>query len=253
MAEGFETGKRSAVNRWREIWEGRSVSEEKLGGKGKEEIFCELKRLSGFDVVDGAMDYDSFYGQYFDTKDKLINETEKRTGVKVKSIYEVGCGSGANLYLFSEDGYIVGGSDYSEALVHAAQLVLKDADLHYEKADEINIDRKYDVLLANSVFSYFADEEYAEKVLEKMLQKARYAIGLIDLHDAECKEAFLAYRKREIPDYDERYKDLPKFFYRKDFFREFAGKNDLDIGFFESRVKGYWNNPFVFNLFMYKK
>ena len=61
----------------------------------------------------------------------------------------------------------------------------------------------------------------------------------------------MEYRINNTPDYKERYKDLPKLFYRKEFFQEFANKHNLKIVFEKSTVEGYWNNEFIFNCFMY--
>lgn len=86
-----------------------------------------------------------------------------------------------------------------------------------------------------------------------MIQKAKSAIGLIDIHDIEKEEDFVAYRRKIIKDYDVRYADLPKLFYSKQFFRDFAAKHMLGICFLESDMKGYWNNQFVFSCYMYKR
>ena len=86
-----------------------------------------------------------------------------------------------------------------------------------------------------------------------MLEKTTGAIGLIDLHDIDKKEDFLAYRRATIPDYDERYKGLGKFFYRRAFFEDFARIHNLHVDFPAIEMEGYWNTPFVFNVFMYRK
>lgn len=242
------------ANKWHEIWNNRITDLNKIAeGNSSQQIFLELKRSSGFDVLNDGMSYEAFYQQYLSTKEMLINKSEQRFGCSVNSVYEVGCGSGANLFLLQEDGYDVGGIDFSEKLIEAARKVLHVDDLQCGEANTLSSEKKYDVLLSNSVFSYFADEAYATNVLEKMYRKTRYAIGLIDIHDLESKDAFIQYRKREVPNYEERYKELPKFFYEKSFFVQFAREHDMDIVFTKSEVEGYWNNNFVFNCFMYKK
>ncbi|MCR5495787.1 MAG: hypothetical protein K6F15_09135, partial [Treponema sp.] len=75
----------------------------------------------------------------------------------------------------------------------------------------------------------------------------------IDIHDKDKEHDFKEYRIRTITNYSEKYKDLPKLFYSRSFFENFARKNALEIVFKESTVDGYWNNEFVFNCFMYKK
>ncbi|MBO6245012.1 MAG: hypothetical protein J6N55_01875 [Anaerovibrio sp.] len=156
--------------------------------------------------------------------------------------------------MFLHDGIQIGGLDYSNKLISIMKQVISETDLmecYCDEAINLPIDILYDSVLSNSVFSYFPDEAYAEKVLEKMLNKARHSIGILDIHDIEKKEAFMEYRINNTPDYKKRYKDLPKLFYRKEFFQEFANKHYLKIVFEKSTVEGYWNNDFIFNCFMY--
>lgn len=67
------------------------------------------------------------------------------------------------------------------------------------------------------------------------------------------KEDFLAYRRAAIPDYDERYKGLNKLFYRRSFFADFARSHNLRIEYPAIEMEGYWNTPFVFHVFLYRK
>lgn len=146
-----------------------------------------------------------------------------------------------------------GGLDYSEGLIESAKRVLKTTDLICDEAKNLCIEKKYDAVFSNSVFSYFESEEYAGEVLKRMYEKANYSIGLIDIHDVRKKEAFIEYRKANVKDYEERYRNLPKFFYRRSFFTDFAEENDCRISFTDSNVEGYWNNEFVFSCFFYKR
>ena len=182
----------------------------------------------------------------------LIEESEKRSTCKIGSIFEVGCGSGANLFLFEKNGYRTGGVDYSESLVKVADNVLQSDDITCNEAINIATSRKYDVVLSNSVFSYFPDIQYAEKVLDKCLNVAKYAIGLIDIHDADRMGDFIEFRKREIADYENLYRNLPKLFFSKSFFKSYAKRHSLDIVFTEGEMENYWNNGYVFDVFLYK-
>ena len=122
-----------------------------------------------------------------------------------------------------------------------------------DEAKNLPTKEKYDGVLANSVFSYFPDESYAETVLEKMLEKTCGSIVLLDVHDAEKRADFLSARRMIDPDYDERYKNLDKFFYQRSFFDEFAQKHDLSIVFADSTIEGYWNNPFIYHVYFHRK
>ena len=234
-------------NKWKSIWESRRIDESLIGSADTDSLFLELKRCNGFDVLDGGIPLESLKLQYAVTRDKLLQYAPK-----ARSVYEVGCGSGANLLLFEKDGWTTGGLDYSGALVDIARRVLKSEDLSCAEAGAVSEEPQYDCLLSNSVFSYFPNYDYAEGVLEKMCRKARYALTLIDIHDSKKKDGFIAYRKAEIADYEERYRGLPKLFYDKAFFESFARRRGLHIEFFDCDMKGYWNNRFVFHTVMYR-
>lgn len=169
----------------------------------------------------------------------------------LRSVFEVGCGSGAELYLFQKDGIRTGGIDYSEHLLNIARGVLGEhAELVCGEAVNTPTETKYDGIFSNSVFSYFPSYEYAERVLELMYMKSSYSIGIVDVHDISKQEAFMKYRADTVKDYGEKYKRLDKLFYSKEFFIKFAEEHRLNIRFSYSDVPGYWNNEFVFDVFM---
>lgn len=229
---------------WKKIWDEKTAKTRIILEGDVESVLLELKRCDGFDV-DGELTFEAFCGQYREIRDNLQRYRPMR------SVYEIGCGSGANLYLFEQENYVCGGIDYSRGLTDVAGKVLRTRDILCADAVDVPTDSRYDAVFSNSVFSYFDDTEYAECVLEKMFEKSRYAIGLVDIHDAGRKEAFTAYRRQIVQDYDDRYKNLPKLFFTRSFFEDFARKHCMEICFLESRMKGYWNNPFVFSCYMY--
>lgn len=235
------------MNEWQKIWNKREVISDKI--IDEKEMVLELKRLNGFESVGYELDYDSYKMQYEDTKKELMFGMGG-----VRSVFEVGCGSGANLYMFNKDGLKVGGIDYSESLIQSAKKVLPDAqELICNDAILMPTNNKYDAILSNSVFSYFEDESYAWKVLELMRDKSNYSMAVLDIHDIDKKDDFLEYRKKTVSDYEERYKNLPKLFYKKDLFLEFAFENNMSVKFKRSRMRNYWNNDFIFNVFMIKE
>lgn len=240
-------------SKWHEIWEKRNADEQELNSEDPKRIFLELKRIAGWDATGDMLAYEQFYEQYVGVKNELefCAALQRRA---IQSVYEVGCGCGANLYLFQKDGIEVGGIDYSESEIEIASKVLQDPkELICDEAVHISTEITYDAVLSNSVFSYFESYDYAEKVLEAMYQKAKYSIGIVDIHDSKKKDAFVAYRKSIIKDYEKRYKDLPKFFYDKSFFLDFAERHNMSIRFSNLGMKNYWNNEFVFNCFMIKE
>lgn len=239
------------MNQWKEIWAKHSADEGILKKEDEKGILLELKRSSGFDVL-GDIRYENWIDWYRQVKRELSLMAEAECGT-MGSVFEVGCGSGANLYLLEKDGIQCGGLDFSENLMNSARMILKTRDCLCDEAIRLPVKSSYDVVFSNSVFSYFADEKYAEAVLEKMYQKARYGIGLLDIHDKDKEGEFIAFREKTVENYQERYKSLPKLFYTKEFFLNFASKHHADIKFTSSGIKGYWNNDFVFNCYIYKK
>lgn len=238
-------------NNWKRIWEKRQLDDSSFAACAgdAEALFVELKRCNGFDVQGGKLSKEAMLGQYEMIRQKLTEGAP----CPLTSVYEVGCGSGANLLLFARDGFRTGGVDYSSALIDIAQKVLETDDLLCDEARNMPETPVYDCLLSNSVFAYFPDLEYAEQVLEKMLRKAAYSIGLIDIYDETKQQAFLDYRRATVADYEKRYEGLPKLFYSRKFFTDFAQKHGLRVEFLPSTVEGYWNNEFIFNVFLYRR
>jgi len=233
-------------NQWRAVWNRRTSSNDRLTGRWQE-VLLELKRANGYDVMEGGLPLETFVGQ-----DKQMRELMHLS--PGKSVFEVGCGAGANLYLMQRDGIMVGGMDYSPPLVDTARAVLPDAlELYCGDADGLSTERTYDAVFSAGVFSYFSDTDYAHRVLTRMLEKSRGALGLLEVHDIEKEDAYHAFRRASIEDYDERYKGLDKLFYARAFFEDFARQHDLTVTFPTVDMPGYWNTPFIFNCFMYRK
>lgn len=236
------------MRKWKEIWEKRTDNFDKIDMSDEKAVFLELKRIDGFDVV-GGISYDALIKQNKDIIDRLTKHD------KIKSIFDLGCGCGANLYLMLNEGFDVGGMDYSNTQINIAKKVFKDKkmrELLCGEALSLPTDVKYDALVANSVFSYFSDDEYARTVLDKMIDKTTCSIGLIDIHDIDKREEFIKYRRKTVENYDEKYKNLQKHFYNRDFFIGWAKENNVTAEFCDSDVDGYWNNEFVFDVYFYR-
>lgn len=209
------------TDNWSKIWNGKQADEQLLN-RDFETVFMELKRLTGNDTTGGnGVTFDGFKDQYFRIKKYLRMDMAESKG---PSIFEVGCGSGPFLLMFQKDGFRVGGCDYSSSLIDVAKKVLSHpVELYCGEAVDIDPDVKYDSVMSNSVFEYFESDEY------------------------------LQYRRSIIQNYDERYKNLDKKFFNKSFFERFAKKNQVMIEFRETNIKGYWNNEFVYDVYMYKR
>ena len=238
------------MSNWHNIWNGRKPQLEKLDSENIEDIFMELKRLTGNDTMKaGGVTYQSFMKQYGRLKEMLMLHQES-----VESFFEVGCGSGPYLLKLENEGYEIGGMDYAENLVRVADMVLKaPKELYCDEAVNLRTDIVYDAVFSTSAFEYFESDEYAEKVLNRMLKKTNGALGILDVHDIDKREAYIEYRRSTIENYDELYQGLSKKFFPKDFFRNYAKRHGLNIEIEDSCLDGYWNKEFVFDVYMYKK
>lgn len=235
------------MNNWQKIWNARKNTLANVDERNFREVFAELKRIDGFDL-NGGVEINSLIRQH-ENLSKALKLTDGQT------VFEVGCGAGANLYLFARDGYTVGGLDYSATLIDIAKKILpaeKISELICAGADELPTEKIFDAVFSNSVFGYFDDLDYAERVLEKMLLKSRRAIAVLDVYDATFEVELMAERRRTIENYDERYKNLPKKFYPKTFFEDFAARHNLKINFAANELEDYVNAPFTYHCFMKK-
>lgn len=154
------------MNEWNRIWKNRTsnitISDDIF------DMFCKLKKADGFDT----QEIDGYYEAFFEEWHKMTERIEQNAG-NIASAYEVGCGSGVNLYLFQQLKKlgVVGGCDYSEKQIQLAHKVVEVKDLQCLEADHISIEPKYDLVLADSVFQYFQDPEYGMRVLKKCGKK----------------------------------------------------------------------------------
>lgn len=235
-------------NNWQKIWNNRKINLDEFSSEDESNLILELKRVVGWDFNNTPIGVDEFRKEYEYLKTNL--------GVTGGSVFEVGCGSGANLYFFKKDGFKVGGSDYAENLLAIAKKVIGEQNLiECIEGEAVNLptEIKYDANFAGGVFPYLPDLNYAEKVLDRMLDKTLYSIGILRILNEDTKDEYFKYRREHTKNYDELYKDLPKLFISKNFFKEYAEKNNLDIKFDRHHMEGFWNEPFNFDCFMYKK
>lgn len=237
------------MNHWDKIWNKREnyieCSEDVF------EMYCKLKSANGFDTQDIEGYYESFYEQWQKMKDKIL----AGCGGTIESVYEVGCGSGVNLYLLQKlfPQLKAGGIDYSEPLIQIAGSVVESKDLSFGEAVKIDTKNKYDVLLSDSVFQYFQTKEYGYEVLEKMYDKANKMVVITEIHDIELYEEHMQYRKSCVENYEERYKGLEKTFYDKQSFIDFAEKKQCRYEIVKPENEIYWNNEYVFDFYLYKE
>lgn len=143
-------GEHGAMNNWDKIWKKRTAEIENRATVF--EMFKELKRADGFDTQDVQGYYEAFFRQW----ECMAQRIETGCAGTIGSLYEIGCGSGVNLYLFSALKHVavLGGLDYSKNLIRIAQSVVPEADVGCEEALRVPTEPRYDVVLADSVFQY---------------------------------------------------------------------------------------------------
>lgn len=182
---------------------------------------------------------------------EYIQKVKQMANIKEgESIYEVGCGAGAFLYPFYGEGYQVGGCDYSHSLVEASRKVMSGMDIVNCEANQFSTTAMYDIVLSNSVFQYFPDEEYAASVVEKMWRKARKAVAILDINDPAYKEEAIRIRRASLPpgEYEVKYQGLDHLYLSRQFFDTMALNLGGSIQYFDQEVKGYGNNHFRYNV-----
>ena len=234
-------------NHWQELWNNRKIDFDKLNAQDERQLILELKRIVGWDFKNSHIDTDEVRREYEYLKTNLR--------VDGGSVFEVGCGTGANLYFFRKDGFKVGGSDYARNLLDVAEKVI-GAENFVEciagEASQLPTETKYDAVFAAGVIHYSPDTSYVEEVLNRMVAKAKSSVGLLRMLDAATEQDYLAYRRAHTKNYDELYKNLPKLFLSKKFFEDYAARNSLTVAFPKHHIAGFWNEAFNFDCFLYK-
>lgn len=231
-------------NRWHEVWNNRKIDLGIVEKSDEYDLYKELKRLDGFDVnvENSEKYYKDFYNGMLDTIQKKMKG--------IKSIYEVGCGSGANLLLFQNREMKVGGIDYSQSLTNVAKNIVTSQDIDCDEAINLDVDEKYEIVISDSVFAYFTSQEYGMKVLEKMHQKAKKGVILLEIFDEDKKDECIQHRRALVENYDELYKGLDKIFYKKSMFEKFAKEHNYKLEFTEVKNEYYWNSKYMYNVLL---
>lgn len=231
------------MTKWKEIWNKRDTSQIDFTTTQLQDLI----HADGFDSGAGKIDVESWKQYISFIEDKIHMEEND-------SIFEVGCGSGAFLHLWYSQGHVVGGIDYSESLIWLAQNVFKGHEFSLCEADQLDVSNKYDVVVANSVFHYFKNYQYAQEVLDRMVQKARKTIAILEIPDrAEQQESERARMEALSPaEYKQKYEGLPHLYYDREWFLHFAERQYLDIDIFDQNISNYGNNTFRFNVVLTK-
>lgn len=229
-------------NNWYTIWNKRQVTEtENL-------TLASLIAADGFDTAYGSVNEMAWikYIQHIAAKLQIIPKD---------SLFEVGCGAGAFLYPFYQQGNKVAGIDYSVKLVKIAIDVMPTADISVGEAIDIQTENQFDIVLSNGVFLYFHNYDYAAQVLQRMVKIAKKSVGVFDIPDLSKQNEALASRKAILGDaeYEKKYKDLNHLYYSKDWFGQVLSTAAVKITIEDQYIENYSNSQYRFNVFIYKQ
>lgn len=110
------------------------------------------------------------------------------------------------------------------------------------------------LLFLIAYFFYFPSLEYAEAVLEKMIEKANSGIAILEVNDYDFKEDALKLRKKHLTEeeYNKRYEGLEHLFYKRDWFYKIAQKHNLHCKIESQIIEDYQNSSYRFNVYMKK-
>lgn len=229
-------------NAWWKVWNEREIG---INNFNDPTILEQLIKIDGFDGPFGKIsvtnwkDYASMIGDRLRLQDN-------------ESLFEVGCGAGAFLYPFYKKGHYVAGIDYSENLIGVAQKCFSSSDFTLGAADSLDPSTKYDIITANSTFSYFPDMHYADKVLDKMFCKANRCVAILDIPNLESKHQCEKNRGQLIENYDSTYKNTKHLYYSKNWFIYFAALKKTSIDIFDQSINYCNSAGYRFNCIIYK-
>ncbi|HIZ34295.1 MAG TPA: class I SAM-dependent methyltransferase [Candidatus Ruania gallistercoris] len=231
---------------WQQIWsaKGAAVAPQHAPDSGTLERLMDLGGYTS-PTAAGAL---SAYERHF----RYVRESLSiGTG---DSVYEVGCGAGALLYWLHTHCRQVGGADFAEPLVQHARAALPAADdLVHADADRIETTPRYDVVLSNGVFLYFASAEYARRVTERMITKATRAIGIFDVNDADRREEALEVRRAAQRERGLDYSGLEQLFLPRELFTSIADRHGLECRIDDTATTASANARYRYHVTMHRR
>lgn len=231
------------INNWHRVWSRRKSPPELTVNALQQMI-----ELDGFDSPLGAMSENDWK--------TYVAVFAERCGLAIgDSIFEVGCGSGAFLFPFYQQGHPIGGIDYSEELIRVAQSFMPEwrAEFRVMEAKEFS-ESPVDVVVANHVIHYFSLLTDAETVISKMLRKATKSVCVSGVPDAALRIESEQERRGilSLEEYNAKYAGLEILYYDRKFFVELAKAHSFNIRFFDHDMPSFAQNQFRYDCLMTK-
>lgn len=228
-------------NGWLQIWE----------KKGRE------LRSSKIENLIDANGHNTKFGQFKKKNwNKYIKSILKNIKIKKGSqILEYGCGAGAFLSYWYEKKYYLNGIDYSKTQITKGKKFFPKINFKVGEISSLDsFNKKFDLIFSHSVFQYFKNYKYAEKLILKMLTKLKYKgyICILDIPDKEKENLYISRLKKEMGknEYEKKYKKNKHFFYEKIFFKKLAIENNLEFKIFKHNSEFNKNSKYRYNLIL---
>lgn len=167
------------------------------------------------------------------------------------SVFEVGCGAGAFLYELDRLGCTVSGVDLSPALVGKAAEAIPAGRFAVSEAAALHVTPQVDAVISFGVFLYFGSLGYAAQVLDRMVEKARQVVAVLDVPDLATREQDLAYRHKLAGGeaaYAVRYEGLDHCYYDRAWLaEELRARGLVEVRVEDQAIDGDGDAPFRFN------
>jgi len=233
---------------WKAIWNGKSSEPPESPAAEHEAIVAELLRLDGYHTPTATVAAVTWIAHV----QRLARARRLTAGER---LFEVGCGAGAFLWPLAQMGVVTDGIDYSASLVEVARRHFRTARIQVGEAADIDTSERYDVVVSNGVFPYFADAEYARTVTSKMLDKCLREVWILDVNDAARKDEALAIRRASYPpgEYDRRYAGLEQLYLEQEWFRDIARTRGLDCTIESQPLHDYVSALYRFNVYFARR
>jgi SAM-dependent methyltransferase len=236
-------GERWKGARWKEVWQARELP------RAGQSRLTRLLVADGFDTPFSGFDE----ANWVDFVERRASDLRLTPGT---SVFDVGCGAGAFLYVLYQQGCRVAGIDWSPRLVETARAVMPEGDFEVAEARALAVRPQADAVVSCAVFAYFPSLGYAEAVIERMVAKATRAVAVLDVPDAAKREAALEYRASMGggPDpYAQRYEGLEHCYYDRRWFADVLRRHGLTrIEVSDQDLANYGNAAFRFNIWGFK-
>lgn len=229
-----------SANGWSNVWHGHRVA------RGAPHVLDHLLRADGFHGL-GGIATEAWRAYTAGLRDRLGIEASG-------SIYDVGCGSGALLFPFYNDGVRVGGIDYAPRQVRRARWFMPEGEFVVGEAAALEIESRWTAVVAHSVFQYFPSDEYAANVLCRMAAKATRSLAILDVPDLARRDEDQARRRAAVgeAEYARRYAGLPLRYYDRSWFEMALAPLGLACVFAPQDIPGYAHAGFRYHVFVSK-